>query len=92
MGVTEGKRRLVFTTADLVLLALLSGEKKLSDLTVPGKGDLSSVTVYRKLDKLRDYGFVEERRGERGRRFLRLTEKGRRIAVTLKVLEEELEQ
>ncbi|PLJ77834.1 MarR family transcriptional regulator [Infirmifilum sp. NZ] len=81
--------RLVFTESDLILLALLSGEKKITDLR-PTTG-LSTTSIYNNVKKLLEYGFIEEdRKGSPGNRILRLTEKGRRVAAILKMLEEEL--
>ncbi len=82
-------RKLIFTESDLILLALLSGEKKITELR-PATG-LSTTSIYNNVKKLIAYGLVEEdRKGSPGNRILRLTEKGQRVASLLKALEEEL--
>ncbi|WP_225876132.1 helix-turn-helix domain-containing protein [Infirmifilum lucidum] len=82
-------KKLIFTESDLILLALLSGEKKITELR-PATG-LSTTSIYNNVKKLIEYGLVEEdRKGSPGNRILRLTEKGQRVASILKMLEEEL--
>ena len=85
----EAERRLIFTEADLILLALYDGEKMISKLReVTG---LSTTAIYRNVEKLLNAGFVEERRsGSPANRFLRLTPRGARVAALLKRLDEEI--
>jgi len=81
-------RKLLFTEADLILLALLEGEKKITDLRPATR--LSTTSIYHNVDRLIRSGLVEEdRESVPGTRILRLTEKGRRVAKILKALEEE---
>ncbi|AKG38144.1 MAG: winged helix-turn-helix transcriptional regulator [Infirmifilum sp.] len=85
----EIDRKIIFTESDLILLALLEGEKKITDLR-PSTG-LSTTSIYNNIKKLLQYNLVEEdRKGAPGNRILRLTEKGHRIATLLKQLDEEL--
>lgn len=85
----ELDKKLIFTESDLILLALYTGEKKITDLR-PSTG-LSTTSIYNNVKKLLEYNLVEEdRKGSPGNRILRLTEKGQRIASLLKMLEEEL--
>ncbi len=82
-------RKLLLTEADLILLALLKGEKKITDLR-PATG-LSTTSIYHNVDRLLRSGLVEEDREKvPGTRILRLTEKGRRVARILRALEEEV--
>lgn len=82
-------KKLVFTEADLILLALLDGDKKITDLR-PATG-LSTTSIYNNIDRLIRSGLVEEDRKKiPGTRILRLTEKGRRVALILRSLEKEI--
>jgi len=82
-------RKLLLTEADLILLALLDGEKKITDLR-PSTG-LSTTSIYNNVGRLLRSGLLEEDRDSvPGTRILRLTEKGRRVAAILKALEEEI--
>lgn len=85
----EVDKKLVFTEADLILLALYDGEKMISKLREAT--GLSTTSIYRNIDKLLSAGLVEERRsGSPANRFIRLTSRGARIAALLKQLDEEL--
>jgi len=85
----EIDKKLIFTEADLILLALLNGDKKITDLR-PATG-LSTTSIYNNIQRLLNSGLIEEDRKKiPGTRIIRLTEKGIRIAKILKTLEEEL--
>ena len=85
----EIDRRLIFTEADLILLALYDGEKMISKLREAT--GLSTTAIYRNVDKLLSAGLVEERRsGSPANRFLRLTPRGLRVAALLKRLDDEI--
>ncbi|MEM4789842.1 MAG: winged helix-turn-helix domain-containing protein [Thermofilum sp.] len=88
-NVSEIEKRLIFTEADLILLALYDGEKMISKLReITG---LSTTAIYRNVDKLLSAGLVEERRsGSPANRFIKLTPRGARLAALLRQLEEEL--
>lgn len=82
-------KRLIFTEADLILLALLEGDKKITDLR-PATG-LSTTSIYNNIQRLLKNELIEEDRKKiPGTRIIRLTDKGLRIARILKNLEEEL--
>ncbi|MCC6002873.1 MAG: hypothetical protein LM590_00825 [Thermofilum sp.] len=82
-------KRVIFTEADLILLSLLEGEKKISDLRPSTK--LSTTSIYHNVDKLLSLGLIEDdRKGSPANRILKLTEKGLRVAKLLKKLDDEL--
>lgn len=89
MEMTEIDKKLVFTEADLILLALYDGEKMISKLREAT--GLSTTAIYRNVDKLLGAGLIEEKRsGSPANRFIKLTPRGARLAALLKQLEEEL--
>jgi predicted transcriptional regulator len=82
-------KRIIFTEADLILLCLLDGEKKITDLR-PQTG-LSTTSIYNNVKRLLDLGLIEDdRKGSPGNRILKLTDKGYRVARLLKILKDEL--
>lgn len=82
-------KRIIFTEADLILLCLLDGEKKITDLR-PQTG-LSTTSIYNNVKRLLDLGLIEDdRKGSPGNRILKLTDKGYRVAKLLKILKDEL--
>jgi predicted transcriptional regulator len=85
----ERDKRIIFTEADLILLCLLDGEKKITDLR-PQTG-LSTTSIYNNVKRLLDLGLIEDdRKGSPGNRILKLTDKGYRVARLLKILKDEL--
>jgi len=85
----EIDKKLIFTEADLILLALYDGEMMISKLKEAT--GLSTTSIYNNVRRLLHAGLVEEsRRGSPANRFLKLTGKGARIAALLRKLEEEL--
>lgn len=88
-SIPEVDKKLIFTEADLILLALHDGEKMISKLReITG---LSTTAIYRNVDKLLSAGLIEERRsGSPANRFIKLTPRGARLAALLRQLEEEL--
>ncbi|ABL77514.1 winged helix-turn-helix transcriptional regulator [Thermofilum pendens] len=89
VGKQSFDRKVIFTEADLILLSLLNGEKKISDLRQAAS--LSTTSIYNNINKLLEWGLIEDDRvGSPGNRIIRLTEKGLRVARILKMLEDEL--
>lgn len=81
--------RLLLTEADIILLALRDGDKKISEIR-PSTG-LSLSSVYNNVRKLLEAGLISERRiGNPSIRMLSLTERGRRLAEVLFLLRSSL--
>ncbi len=82
-------KRLIFTEADLILLALVDGEKRITELrSLTG---LSPTTIYNNVRKLLEAKLIsEERVGSPGARIIRLTNEGLKIALLLKKLDNEM--
>ncbi len=84
-------KRLILTEADLIIIALSSGGKKISELR-PITG-LSLSSIYNNVRKLLEAKLIyEEKKGNPPIRMLRLTEKGKKLSEKLIDLEKAIEQ
>lgn len=84
-------KRLILTEADLIILALSTGGKKISELR-PITG-LSLSSIYNNVRKLLETKLIfEEKSGNPPIRMLRLTERGKQLSEKLIEIEKVLEQ
>jgi len=86
------RRELPLTESESRVLLALLGEKKIPIMSLPKAADLGNGAVYNAVRSLTERGFVSEEREANlpRRRFMKLTDEGRRVAVLLERVEHEL--
>jgi DNA-binding MarR family transcriptional regulator len=85
-------RELPLTESESRVLVALLRAKAIPIMSLPKAAGLGNGAVYNSVRSLTDRGFVTEEREANlpRRRFMKLTEKGRRVAVLLERVEHEL--
>jgi DNA-binding MarR family transcriptional regulator len=85
-------RELPLTESESRVLVALLREKEIPIMSLPKAAGLGNGAVYNSIRLLTERGFVSEKREANlpRRRFMKLTEEGRKVAVLLERVEHEL--